>query len=207
VLRVLVADDNPTIRLGLRALLDGFDDLQVVGEAVNGREAVDLAAALRPEVVLLDVRMPVVDGVAAAVEIARDRAVLMLTYADDAQVVAAAIRAGASGYLVHGTFDPEELAEAIREVAGGGIVLAPAIAPAIVDALRRTGERQESMPVLTEREFEVMDLVVKGATNTSIARTMSISEKTVKNHINHIYGKLGVVGRSEAIALWLGIGK
>jgi len=207
VLRVLVADDNPTIRLGLRALLDGFDDLRVVGEAVNGREAVDLAAALRPEVVLLDVRMPVVDGVAAAVEIARDRAVLMLTYADDAQVVAAAIRAGASGYLVHGTFDPEELAEAIREVARGGIVLAPAIAPAIVDALRRTGDRQESMPVLTEREFEVMDLVVKGATNTSIARTMSISEKTVKNHINHIYGKLGVAGRSEAIALWLGIGK
>lgn len=204
MLRVLVADDNPTIRLGLRALLDGFDDLQVVGEAVNGREAVDLAAALRPEVVLLDVRMPVVDGVAAAIEISRERAVLMLTYSDEVEVVAAALRAGASGYLVHGGFEAEELAAAIRTVASGGTVLAAAIGPAIVAALRRGDAQADDGPGLTDRESEIMDLVARGATNPAVGRVLCISEKTVKNHINHIYGKLGVTSRSEAIALWLG---
>jgi DNA-binding NarL/FixJ family response regulator len=138
VIRVLIADDNAVIRGGVRALLEAAaQDIEVVGEAATGREAIDLAERLEPDVVLLDIRMPVMDGVEAAGRLSGRFKVMMLTYSDDEPMVVGAIRAGAHGYLVHGRFDPDELARSVRDLAGGQQVLSPAVAPVVFDALRR----------------------------------------------------------------------
>jgi DNA-binding NarL/FixJ family response regulator len=211
VIRVLVADDNAVIRQGVRALLEAAgDDLEVVGDAATGREAVDRCGELQPDVVLLDIRMPVMDGVAAAGLLAHSTRVLMLTYSEDEPMVLAAIRAGAHGYLVHGRFAPEELAQAVRDVHAGRTVLSPAVAPVVFEALRR--EHSEPLgplavtgpDALTAREREVMSLVAQGLPNKLVARRLVISEKTVKNHIRAIYEKLGAGNRTEAAAIWLG---
>ena len=204
--RVLVCDDNPVIRSGVRSLLESSGEVEVVGEASNGREAVERTAETSPEVVLLDVRMPVMDGVAAADEISGRAKVLMLTYGEDEEMVAGAIRAGASGYLVHGRFTPEELVGAISDVAAGRQVLSPAVVPKVFAALREGGEGSTSggLTELTEREREVMNQLAQGMSNPEIAEALFISEKTVKNHINRIYAKLGVTDRAGAIATWLG---
>jgi DNA-binding NarL/FixJ family response regulator len=181
VIRVLIADDNAVIRGGVRALLEAeADDIEVVGEAATGREAIDLAERLQPDVVLLDIRMPVMDGVEAAERLSGRFKVMMLTYSDDEPMVVGAIRAGAHGYLVHGRFDPDELARSVRDLAAG-------------------------QQVLTEREREVMGLITRGHSNRAIADELYISEKTVKNHIRNIYEKLAVGSRAEATARWLGI--
>lgn len=206
---VLIADDNPVIRQGLESLLESGGQVRVVGQASNGKEAIALARERRPDVVLLDVRMPITDGVSAAEVLSEFTDVLMLTYSEEPEVVTGAIRAGASGYLVHGRFTPAELEAAIIAVAAGETVLSPAIASIVFAALRESATasdvRSREPDALTEREHEIMGLVAKGLSNGAIASALFISEKTVKNHLNRAYAKLQVTTRSEAMATWLGI--
>ena len=207
MIRVIVADDNPVIRGGVKSLLESADGIAVVGEAANGREAIDLTEREHPDVVLCDVRMPIMDGIEAVGKLQETTQVLMLTYAEEEHLVAGAIRAGAAGYLVHGRFAPDELENAVAQVAAGHRVLSPAVVTVVFDALRKGPERlDEQGPLaLTEREREIANLLAQGRSNRDIAGELFISEKTVKNHINHIYAKLGVASRAEAIALWLGV--
>jgi DNA-binding NarL/FixJ family response regulator len=207
MIRILIVDDNAVIRRGISALLSDAEDMKVVGEAGDGREAVSVAASTSPDVVLLDVRMPVMDGVAAAGPLSQRARVMMLTYTDETEHVVEAIRNGASGYLVHGQFEAEELVARIRQLAAGETVLSPAIVGTVFEALRRTpGSPDEaSGPAsLTGREREIMNLISQGLTNQQIAERFVLSEKTVKNHVNRIYGKLGASNRAHATALWLG---
>lgn len=213
--RVMVVDDNPIVRSGLTALLDTSEDIAVVAEAADGRRAVELAREIEPDVVLLDVRMPRVDGVSAARALSRISRVIMLTHIDDPNVVLGAIRNGAIGYLVHNTFTVDELLAAIRETAGDGVhPMSPAAVTALVDEAR-AGGRQVAEPAdhaarqarfgLSAREVEVMTLVTLGCTNRDIAGRLYLTEKTVKNHLNRIYTKLRVPNRTSAIAAWLGV--
>ncbi|WP_377498083.1 response regulator [Microlunatus sp. GCM10028923] len=202
VITVGIADDNAVVRAGIRGLLATTTDIQVVGEAGDGAAAVALAKAKRPRVMLLDVRMPRQDGVTAAAEIAQLTNVLMLTYSEAPDVISAAVRAGARGYLVHGHFGDTELIQAVRMIAGGiGTFSAQTLAalsnpaPSLAELATRFG--------LSEREAEVMDLIAKGSANTDIAHGLFISEKTVKNHINRIFAKLQANNRGHAISLWL----
>lgn len=207
MIRVLIVDDNPVIRRGVAALLDDVEDVRVVGQAGDGSEALQIAADAKPDVVLLDVRMPVMGGIEAAGPLSERARVMMLTYTDEKEQVVAAIRAGASGYLVHGEFDADELVKRIRELAAGDTVLSPTIVGTVFEALRRTpGSPDEaSGPAsLTAREQEIMNLIAQGLTNAQIAAEFVLSEKTVKNHVNRIYGKLGASNRAQATALWLG---
>jgi DNA-binding NarL/FixJ family response regulator len=213
MIKVLIADDNAVIRQGVRALLtSAADDIEVVGEAATGREAIEQAELLQPDVVLLDIRMPVMDGVKAAERLTDRFQVMMLTYSDDEPMVARAIRAGAHGYLVHGRFEPDELTRAVRDLAAGKRIVSPSVAPVIFDLVSRGeasaggGPRPEAgRDSLTEREREVMGFISRGRSNRDIAEQLVISEKTVKNHIRAIYDKLGVASRAEAMAVWLGI--
>ena len=206
MIKVLIADDNAVIRLTASA-----DDIEIVGEAATGREAIERAEALDPDVVLLDIRMPVMDGVQAAERLASRCKVMMLTYSDDEPMVAGAIRAGAHGYLVHGRFEPDELTRAVRDLAAGKRIVSPSVAPVIFDLVARgenhlpATQRESGPDSLTEREREVMGFISRGRSNRDIAEQLVISEKTVKNHIRAIYDKLGAGSRAEAIALWLGI--
>jgi DNA-binding NarL/FixJ family response regulator len=208
MIRVLVADDNAVVRMGVVSLLETAGDVEVVGQASTGQEAIDLAARLHPDVVLLDVRMPVLDGVAAVATVSRRARVLMLTYSEDADVVAEALRAGATGYLVHGRFEPADLLRAVRATDAGQAVLSPAAATVLVDALRHPPPAplpDHAASGLSGRERGVMDLIARGLSNRAIAEELYLSEKTVKNHVNRIYAKLGVTTRGEAIASWLGL--
>jgi DNA-binding NarL/FixJ family response regulator len=203
VLRVGIADDNPVVRMGIRSLLTAAADIEVVGEAGDGTAAVALARLHKPDVMLLDVRMPRQDGVSAAMEVSRYAAVLMLTYAESPEVVSAAVKAGARGYLVHGHFSEIELLQAVRLAAHGlGTFSAQAIA-----ALSNPAPSRSSLAErygLSEREADVMELIAQGAANGEIARQLFISEKTVKNHINRIFAKLHANNRGHAVSLWLG---
>ncbi|MCT4355551.1 response regulator transcription factor [Streptomyces sp. Je 1-79] len=228
-LTVVVADDNPVVRAGLRALLDAAGTgIRVVAEAPDGRAAMDETRRHRPDVVLLDVRMPVVDGLTALPHLARVAPVLMLTYSGESEVVQEALRLGAGGYLVHGEFTAEELVTAVRDVRAGRARLTPTAANALLGVVRNRGAtahgygkpivstslRFDGTPSqmqpdvarfgLSVREGEVMDLIASGLNNRQIADTCFISEKTVKNHINRIFAKLRATSRSEAIAAWLG---
>lgn len=204
---VVVVDDNSVIRMGLRSLLEASDRLRVVGEAADGEEAVRVVRATLPDVVLLDVRMPRRDGVQVAAEIQAWTKVLMLTYSEAPEVVRAAVDAGASGYLVHGTFAAHELERSILAVAEGSFLLSERAAAAMraswaTPAAPAAPQRPDVG--LSERQREVMELVALGRTNTQIAGECFLSEKTVKNHINHIFAKLGVRTRAEAVSVWLG---
>jgi len=208
--RVVVADDNPVVRSGLVSLLES-EGIHVVGEAGDGRQAMELAERMRPDLVLLDIRMPVVDGVSAAKVISKTTPVVMLTYADRPALVRAAIRSGAAGYLVHGTFTPHELTAAVRAAAAGGNPLSPAAAAALVGAVRRDPSQDDRLPPhqarfgLSAREVDVMRLVAQGLPNSEISRRLFLAEKTVKNHLTHIYEKLGVTTRAAAVVTWMGI--
>ena len=207
MIRVMIVDDNAVIRRGVAALLGEADDIRLVGEAGDGREAIRVAGEAKPDVVLLDVRMPVMDGVEAAGPLAERARVMMLTYTDDQDRVVAAIRAGAAGYLVHGQFDADELVTRVRQLAAGETVLSPAIVGTVFDALRKTPgspDEADGPASLTEREREIMNLISQGLTNRDIAERFVLSEKTVKNHVNRIYSKLGATNRAQATALWLG---
>lgn len=206
MIRVLLADDNPVIRSGLASLLEGDGRIEVVALAATGEEAVRLADEHDPDIVLLDVRMPGMGGVGAAGAISPRRPVLMMTYTQDAETVKRAIRAGASGYLVHGSFSADELVSAVLAVAGGQGALSPAVTPVLLDAVRTEPVAVDAtlLADLTPREREIMGLVSGGAANGEIARQLVLAEKTVKNHLNRIYAKLGVATRGEAMARWLG---
>lgn len=204
---VVVVDDNDVIRSGLRSLLGTCPDVEVVGEAGDGDAAVTLIRELRPDVTLLDVRMPRRDGVSVAAEISGLTRVLMLTYSDAPDVVRAALAAGAGGYLVHGSFRSEELVSAVLAMAAGSSILSQ---PAL-DAVRHglVAAAAPAVPArpdagLSPREVEVMEHIATGLSNGEISRRCFLSEKTVKNHVNHIFAKLGVCTRAEAVATWLG---
>ena len=204
----LIVDDSAVIRHGLRALLEATPELTVVGEASNGEEAIELARRLRPDVVLLDVKMgrpP--DGVAVARELADTCRVLMLTFSDEPSTIREALRAGAVGYLVHGHFDAADLAVSVLGAARGTGVFSPQV----LDELRSSLVEAPSVPVehrsqfgLTDRELGIMDLIAAGLSNTEIAAQSYLAVKTVRNHVNHIFAKLHVSSRAEAVSLWLG---
>lgn len=205
MINVLVCDDNAVVRGGLRAVLDTFDDVRVVGEATNGHHAIEETRRLTPDVVLLDVQMPVMDGVTAAVTLSDLVPVLMLTYSDGPEVIDRAIRAGASGYLVHGEFAPEELAQAIRDVRNGGGAVSRGPAASLLDAVRQAPATQSAdLFDLTRRQRQVMELLAVGLDNQAIADELVVSYKTVKNHVNAIFTKLGAANRTEAVVIWLG---
>ena len=194
--RVLVVDDHPVVRSGLRALLEGQDDLEVAGEAADGAQALAAVAADPPDVVLLDLRMPVVDGV-TVIERLRDsspqvRVLVLTTYDADADIVRA-VDAGATGYLLKDA-PREELFRAVRAAARGEPVLAPAVAARL---MRRTAA--SSLPTPTDRELDVLGLVAQGLTNRAIARRLRVSEATVKTHLVHVFAKLGVDDRTAAV--------
>lgn len=214
MLRVMVVDDNPIVRSGLVSLLEASGEVEIAAEAADGRKAVDLASTLDDlDLILLDVRMPEMDGVEAVKQLSRRCTVVMLTNTEDAATVQAAIRNGASGYLVHGTFGVEELQAYIRSAVAGASPLSPPAAAAVMSALRDapasaaapaevSAAAAEAM--LSSREAEVMNLITQGKSNSEIATDLFLSEKTVKNHVNRIYAKLGVPSRGAAIARWIG---
>ncbi len=215
--RVLIVDDNPVIRMGLRSLLELEDGLEICGEADSGPRAVEAAAEHAPDVVLLDVRMPGGGGLDSLAELSARAKVLMLTYTDEAQVVSTALRQGATGYLVHGSFDSAELATAIRDTAAGRPRLSPAAASVLLagssgapPAAEPDGGRSAVAEAgarfgLSRRELEISEEMVRGSTNSEIAAALFIEEKTVKNHINRLFAKLGVTSRPAAISLLLGL--
>lgn len=200
-LRVMVADDHPVYRDGLRLTLDGWDEAILVGEAADGDEAVELAARLRPDVILMDLQMPGRSGVEATRAIVSDDplvAVLVLTMFEDDEMVMAAIRAGARGYLVKGA-TRAELRRAITAAGSGEAIFGAAVAHRLSSFFADQGGVRQPFPELTHRERQVLELVAQGRANQDIARRLGISEKTVRNHVSIILAKLAVVGRSEAI--------
>jgi len=203
--RVLLVDDQAMFREGLRTLFSVQPDLKVVGEAGNGEEAVALAARLKPDVVLMDLRMPVLDGAAATRRITEhdpECRVIVLTTFDDTEMVFEGLRAGAVGYLLKDA-SSEKLFEAVRAAARGESFLSPSVAAKVVSEFARLSRRaaarsDELVEPLTDRELEVLRLVATGATNKGVARTLMIAEGTVKNHLTSVYGKLGVSDRTQA---------
>lgn len=197
--RVLVVDDHPVVRAGILGLLAGEADLDVVGEAGDGAEACSLAAALRPDVVLMDLRMPVLDGAAATARILDEtpgvRVVVLTTYETDADILRA-VEAGATGYLLKDT-PREDLVAAVRAVAAGETVLGPSVARRLVHGLRNAGER------LTPRELEVLRAVARGLSNAQVGAELFIGEATVKTHLLRIFTKLGVDDRTRAVTVAL----
>jgi DNA-binding NarL/FixJ family response regulator len=195
VLRLVVVDDHPVVREGLRAMLDAEPDLEVVGEAGSGAEAVALAAALRPDVVLMDLRMPGTDGVEATGRITAAgpaRVLVVTTYDTDADILRA-VEAGATGYLLKDT-PRRELADAVRAAARGETVLAPPVARKLVSRFRFP-----AVEAPTRRELEVLAQVARGLSNAEVGRVLHISEATVKTHLVRIFEKLGVGDRTAAV--------
>jgi DNA-binding NarL/FixJ family response regulator len=200
-IRVLIADDHPVVREGLSALLDSVPSITVVGVAGTGREAVQAAVRLRPQVLILDIQMPELSGIAAAAEIARVApgvATLMLTMFDDDDSVFAAMRAGARGYVLKGA-QQDEIVRAIHAVAAGEAIFGPGIARRVLGLVSAPPPAGPPFPDLTAREREVLNLIASGTRNAEIARRMSIAPKTVANHVSAIFAKLQVADRGGAI--------
>ncbi|MBK1784649.1 response regulator [Prauserella cavernicola] len=206
MIRVLLVDDQELMRVGFRMVLGAQDDIEVAGEAANGAEAVRLAAELRPDVVLMDVRMPVLDGVEATKRIVDDATskVLVMTTFDLDEYVYSALQSGASGFLLKDT-PPDHLVSALRSVALGDAVVSPAVTKRLLDRFLGDGRvppRDASvLDVLTDREREVLTLVAKGLSNTEIAGALFLSEATVKTHVGRILAKLDLRDRVQAVVL------
>ncbi len=200
--RLLVADDHPAFRRGLELMLADVDDIEIVGEAQTGLRAVELAAETSPDVILMDLRMPGLDGIEATRRVTRASAapaVLVLTMFEDDDSVFAAMRAGARGYLLKGA-DQDEIVRAIRAVAAGEAIFGPEIARRVITHFASSsGRAVAAFPALTEREREVLDLLAAGKGNATIAHELMISIKTVRNHVSNIFTKLQVSDRSAAV--------
>lgn len=201
--RVLIADDHPVYRDGLRMLLASTGEVDVVATAADGREAVEKALGLRPEVVVMDLGMPIMDGVAATQRIVADTSeigVLVLTMHDDDETVFAAMRAGARGYLVKGA-DQTEILRAIKAVASGEVIFGPALASRVTRFFARLPAVPESepFPQLTTREREVLELIAAGLSNRQIAERLFLAPKTVRNNVSNVFAKLQVADRAQAI--------
>jgi DNA-binding NarL/FixJ family response regulator len=205
MIRVLVADDQAVVRGGLRMILESREDIEVAGEAANGREALDRVRGLDPDVVLMDIRMPVLDGIEATrrltVSGARARVLVLTTYGMDEEVYDA-LKAGAAGFLVK-TDSPERLVEAVRAVAHGEALLASEITQRLIDrfvaGIRPGAHAPPELDDLTERELEVLRHVARGESNAEIARALFVSDGTVKTHVARILAKLGVRDRVHAV--------
>jgi len=205
-IRVLIADDQSLVRAGFRLVLENHPDLEVVGEASNGNQAVHSVARLRPDVVLMDIRMPELDGIAATRQItARHPArVLVLTTYDLDEYVYDALQAGASGFLLKDT-PPPQLVDGIRAVADGEALLAPTVTRRLIEEFARIGPGRRTPPSeldeLTPRELEVLRLLARGMSNAEIAAALVLGDTTVKTHVTHVLGKLGLRDRVQAVVL------
>ena len=203
-IRVLLADDHTLFRKGIRTILEPMPDIQVSGEASTGREAVDEARELVPDVILMDIKMPVVSGIEASRQILQENphiGIILVTMFDDPESVFSGMRAGARGYVLKEA-DPEELRRAIDAAFRGEVILCPIIARKVLDQFgSETTHPRPGLPFeeLTRRELEVLQLAAGGLANKEIARDLVISEKTVKNHIANIFSKLQVNDRTQAI--------
>ena len=208
LIRVVLADDQGLVRAGFRALLDAQDDIEVVGEAVDGEAAARLAAELRPDIVLMDIRMPGMDGLAATRRIADDersasvRVVILTTFGLD-EYVFEAIRSGASGFLVKDT-EPEELVQAVRVVAGGDALLSPGVTKKLIAEFAARAKEPgatEGLEELTDREREVLALVAEGLSNDEIGERLVVSPATAKTHVSRAMGKLGARDRAQLVVI------
>lgn len=207
MIKVLLADDQALVRAGFHALLGRAEDIVVVGEAADGAEAVELARRMRPDVVLMDVRMPGLDGVAATEQLCADpelagtRVIVVTTFELD-EYVHSALRAGASGFLLKDV-EPDELRRAVRVVAGGGALLAPSVTRRLIEEFNRRAARsageQERLALLTEREREVVALVGRGLSNEELAAELFISPATAKTHVSHAMTKLAARDRAQLV--------
>jgi DNA-binding NarL/FixJ family response regulator len=206
VIRILIADDQALVRGGFRSILEGQEDLEVVGEASDGAQAVDEAARLAPDVVLMDIRMPGLDGIEATRRIFSlgvATRVLVLTTFDIDEYVYEAMKAGASGFLLK-TAPPRQLADAVRTVASGEALLAPSVTQRLIEQFVRRpppGSTAPGLEELTERERDVLQLLARARSNAEIAAELFVSEATVKSHVNRILRKLDLRDRAQAIVL------
>jgi DNA-binding NarL/FixJ family response regulator len=201
VIRLLIADDHPAYRRGLELMLAGSADIEIIGEADTGGRAVELATSLTPDVVLMDLRMPDLDGIEATRRLTRSgstAAVVVLTMFEDDDSVFAAMRAGARGYLLKGA-DQQEIERAIRAAAAGEAIFGPQIAQRVVAHFANGSGSATAFPSLTEREREVLEQIAAGKGNARIAHDLMISLKTVRNHVSNIFTKLQVSERAQAI--------
>jgi DNA-binding NarL/FixJ family response regulator len=209
-IKILIADDQALVRAGFKMILDAEDDLEVIGEAVDGRQAVEMARRMKPDVILMDIRMPELDGIEATKQViaaaAEDQPVrvLMLTTFDLNEYVYEALRAGASGFLLKDV-PPEQLAEGIRVVAAGEALLAPSITKRLISEFAIAAPPDPEPPAgfdeLTEREREVFGLIARGLSNAEIAAELVVSETTVKTHVARVLMKLGLRDRVQVVVL------
>lgn len=201
-IQVLISEDSKPFRHGLRALLRATPDMRLVGEAVDGAEAIQLAERLQPSVILMDLNMPDVSGIEATeriLETSPHIAILVLTMVDDDDAVFAAMKAGAKGYLLKGALK-DEILRAIRSVAQGEAIFGPAIAQRMMTYFSQMQPAaNRAFPELTDREIEILTLMAQGQTNKAIADRLSLSPKTIRNQVSAIFGKLQVANRAEAI--------
>ncbi len=202
-LRILIADDHPLFRKGMRTLLNATADMEVVGEATTGQEVIELAAMLQPDVILMDLQMPGINGIEATRQIVQTSPhirILVITLFEDDASVFSALRAGARGYVLKDTKE-EEMVRAIRAVGSGEAIFSPAIATRLMDffAAPRPAVPKEIFPTLTEREREILQWIARGSTNHDIAKQLALSVKTVNNYVSNIFSKLQVADRAQAI--------
>ena len=199
---VLIADDHPTFRAGLRLMLGTAGDIDVLGEAEDGNRVVELAEQLEPDVVVMDLRMPGLDGIEATRRLVAGRpelGVVVLTMFDDDESVFAAMRAGARGYLLKGA-EQDEILRGIRAIAAGEAIFGPAVARRVIEHFSTgVGSAKAAFPTLTERERQVLELIAAGRGNAAIAHELCLTLKTVRNHVSNIFAKLQVPDRAAAI--------
>jgi DNA-binding NarL/FixJ family response regulator len=201
-LRVVIADDQPMMRAGFKTVLEATGDIDVVAEAGNGEEAVHAATALAPDVVLMDIRMPEMDGIEATRRLPRQRVLILTTFGLD-QYIIEALRAGASGFLLKDA-PVHEVIAAVRAVAAGDAVLSAAVTRQLLDQVARrlpapVSKRPADLDLLTDREHEVLRMLANGLSNAEIAAALVVSEATVKSHVSHLLGKLGLRDRVQAV--------